>query len=162
MYKTLSANLEKLIAGHKDMLALAEKKRDVIISGQIDGLQALLQEESNLMEQLADLEQERLTCVREMVPTSADAKQVTLSQLLGQMSEQDRDTIQGQMKELLHIIEQLKQENAQNEMLVRDSLSHVQHTLNVLTVSPTEDYLYHPKEQQTEPKGTSGLFDRKA
>lgn len=163
MFKQLSSILGKSLDLHRQILALAEKKREVVISGQLDDLQSLLKEETRLLEQLGEVEQERLECVRQIVPTAGDARQVTLSQLLEQMEERDRQAIQTQMKELLRLIEQLKRENEQNETLVRESLQHVQHTLNVLTTSPADDYLYNPRQQSTTgSKNTSGIFDRKA
>lgn len=161
--KQLSAVLERSIELHRDMLALAERKREVVLSGQIQALQDFLVEETGLLEQLEAVEQERLQCVRQIVPTAEDARHVTLSKLIRQMSEEERRVIQGQMRELLHLVEQLQQENDQNQSLVDESLQHVQHSLDVLMTHPIDDYTYRPQQQaSTGINGSSGLFDRKA
>lgn len=163
MFKQLSTILEKTLRLHRQMLATAEKKREVVISGQIHALQDLMKEESDLIEQLAEVEQERLKCVEQIVPASGEGRQIPLSQLLEQMNEHDRTLIQGQMKELLRLVEQVKRENEQNQTLIQESLQHVRHTLNVLTTHPTDDYLYNPKQQPAAGnQGASGMFDRKA
>lgn len=163
MFKQLSAILDQLIELHRELLTVAEKKRKVVISGQPDALQNLLKEEDALIAKLETVEEERLKCVGQIAPAAKDVRHVTLHQLLEQMDERDRTAIQGQMKQLLQLIEQLKRENELNQTLVHESLQHVQHTLNVLTKHPAEDYLYGPRQQEpAENRESSGIFDRKA
>lgn len=163
MFKQLSTILEKSLQLHQQLLATAEKKREVVISGQVGALQDLLKEETNLIKQLGEVERERLKCVEQIASSAEDGKQIRLSQLLEQMNERDRTVIQRQMKQLLQLVEQVKRENEQNQTLVHQSLQHVQHTLNVLTNHPTDDYVYNPKQQSAAGnQGTSGMFDHKA
>lgn len=163
MFKQLSAILERTRALHEALLSLAQHKREVVISGQIDRLNELLKEEEQLVDQLEKVEEERLACVRKIIPDVGEEQPVTISQLLERMDAHDRNVIQEQMKALLHLVEQLKLANEQNQELVQESLNFTQHTLNVLTANPTEDYLYTPKQSAADANSrTSGLFDRKA
>ena len=64
MLKQLSAILDELIELHRELLAVAEKKRKVVMSGQPpDALQNLLKEEDALIAKLETVEEERLKCV---------------------------------------------------------------------------------------------------
>lgn len=163
MDKPLSAILERSLELHRDMLALAEKKREVVLSGQIQALQNFLEEETQLVEALEAVEQERLQYVQKLVPAADDARQVTVSELIRKMSEEERRVIQGQMRELLRLVEQLQQENDQNQALVDESLQHVRHSLDVLTTHPSDEYTYRPQQQtSTGNRGSSGFFDQKA
>lgn len=163
MFKQLSAILDQLIELHRELLTVAQKKRKVVISGQPDALQNLLKEEDALIAKLETVEEERLKCVGQIAPAAKDVRHVTLQQLLEQTNERERAVIQGQMKRLLQLIEQLKRENELNQTLLRESLQHTRHVLDVITKHPSEDYVYSPKQQPSaENIGASGIFDRKA
>lgn len=163
MFNQLTAVLQALLDVHRQLLRLAERKREVIVAGKLPALQSLVKEETELVEQLKRLEQERTNLVQRMVPASSGERKVTLSQLLEQVDDEKRTRIQRLMKDLLDVIEQLQKENEQNQTLVKESLQYVQQTINVLTANPADDYLYRPKQSSDRTgQGTASMFDQKA
>lgn len=161
MAAQLSAVMARLIHLHRQLLAVADRKREVVISGEIDPLQSLLKEEAGLIDQVQDAEEERLQAMARYVSDAEDVRQVTLSGLVERMAPREREKIREQMEELTALVRQLKRTNEQNETLVDQSLQYVRHTLNVLT-QPADDYVYHPQAHKPQEQMGSGVFDRKA
>jgi hypothetical protein len=153
--------LEELISVQKQLINFAEQKKTVLIERKIDELNKLVQEETKVVKQLNDLENEREKLVKTLLE-----KHPTLS--FSQFVEQIRDAgtrnnLQLQLKTLQQLMGDLQAKNKINERLLKDSMSFVQHMIEQVTKSKQQHFNYQsPLGQQKSPTSSQGFFDTKA
>jgi flagellar biosynthesis/type III secretory pathway chaperone len=153
--------LEELISVQKQLINFADHKKTVLIERKIDELNKLVQEETKVVKQLNDLENEREKLVKTLLE-----KHPTLS--FSQYVEQIRDAgtrnnLQIQLKTLQQLMGDLQAKNKINERLLKDSMSFVQHMIEQVTKSKQQHFNYQsPLGQQKSPTSNQGFFDTKA
>jgi flagellar biosynthesis/type III secretory pathway chaperone len=157
----LIVTLEQLISVQKQLITFAEKKKTVLIERKIDELNKLVQEETKVVKQLNELENERAKLVDSLLE-----KHPTLSFSLFVEQIQDastRENVQKQLKTLQQLMRELQAKNKINERLLKDSMSFVQHMIEQVTKSKQQHFNYQsPLGQQKSPTSSQGFFDTKA
>jgi hypothetical protein len=153
--------LEELISVQKQLINFAEQKKTVLIERKIDELNKLVQEETKVVKQLNDLENEREKLVKtllEKYPT------LSFSQFVEQIQDAGtRNNLQLQLKTLQQLMGDLQAKNKINERLLKDSMSFVQHMIEQVTKSKQQHFNYQsPLGQQKSPTSSQGFFDTKA
>ncbi len=148
--------LENLINLHKALYTLAVQKKDVLIKGDIEALSAITQQEQKLIKALGAAESARIELVKQMFATRglsiADATLLDLVKIVTDPEEKSR--LQSYRDELTRIVSELRQANELNQQLLEQSLSFVNLTLDLLTDTPEDDFIYR---KPTDPAGAAHL-----
>jgi acetyl-CoA carboxylase alpha subunit len=157
----LIVTLEQLISVQKQLINFAEQKKTVLIERKIDELNKLVQEETKVVKQLNELENERMKLVNTLLEKHPT---LSFSQFVEQIQETGtRNNLQLQLKTLQHLMGDLQSKNKINERLLKDSMSFVQHMIEQVTKSKQQHFNYQsPLGQQKSPTNSQGFFDTKA
>jgi hypothetical protein len=157
----LIVTLEQLISVQKQLINFAEQKKTVLIERKIDELNKLVQEETKVVKQLNEFENERMKLVNTLLEKHPT---LSFSQFVEQIQETGtRNNLQLQLKTLQHLMGDLQSKNKINERLLKDSMSFVQHMIEQVTKSKQQHFNYQsPLGQQKSPTNSQGFFDTKA
>lgn len=157
--------MREMTDAHRQLLDIAEHKKDAIIDNQVDKLNQLVNREAKLVKVVAELEQKRLfEMSRYLVgkgyrPNPA----ITVSELAKTVVRIDeKRALLDAQAELAEVLNRLKKANELNQQLVQQSLSFIDYSLDLLTGAPDEDAIYYHPGQQTGSYKRSGLFDTRA
>ena len=149
---------------HKQLLDIAEEKKQVIIKNDVDGLSQLMTKESRLLKQVAEADEERLQAAQEFILEKGIRSQLNLTvteiaRLVFQAEE--RVELIRYKEELTQTIEKLKRVNLQNQQLIQQSLEFVDFSLNMFLGAEDDGFYQHP-DQQHGPSRNKTFFDTKA
>ncbi|MBO4807580.1 MAG: flagellar protein FlgN [Lachnospiraceae bacterium] len=127
--------LEKECSEYEGLLTLSQNKTPVIVSGDLENLQKITDEEQDVVIQVNRLEKKRDVCMNDIASVlNKDVQKMNLSSLITMMD--NRPDEQRQLADvhdkLKNLTEQLKRANAQNEGLIENALELVQFDLNLL------------------------------
>jgi flagellar biosynthesis/type III secretory pathway chaperone len=153
--------LEQLINLQKQLIVFAERKKLVLIERKVDDLNRLVKEESLIVKQLSQLENERVQRVESLMQEHTP---LSFSQFVEQIPDDlTRTNIQLQVKTLQQLIGELQEKNNVNETLLEDSMSFVQYMIDQVTKSKQQHFNYQPPlAQQKLQTSNRGFFDTKA
>ncbi|MDR7073156.1 flagellar protein FlgN [Fictibacillus barbaricus] len=147
----MTSLLERLFKSHEDLLSLGERKTEALKTGDMKALDLLLKEEDIQVKKLQVIEKERLI----------KFANVTVSDVLEQADELEKDKLFSLQEKLVKAYEALKSRNELNQDLLEQSLQYVNMTLSMVqptgepaTYSKTKTNPYNPNH--------SSLFDSKA
>jgi len=126
--------LASMVEAHKRVLELANEKKAVLISGDVKELQTLLSRESASVEELQQLEQQRMRGVAVyMYEKGFQGRSLTLEELLTvEKAPAARFALQAHAKELRHLVQEISELNQTNQQLIETSLSYVQYSIGML------------------------------
>jgi hypothetical protein len=157
----LIVTLEQLISVQKQLITFAEQKKTVLIEREIDELNKLVQEETKVVKQLNELENERAKLVDSLLEKHPT---LSFSQFVEQIQDAGtRENVQKQLKTLQQLMRELQAKNKINERLLKDSMSFVQHMIEQVTKSKQQHFNYQsPLAQQKSQSNSQGFFDTKA
>lgn len=161
MLHLVVTTLEELISVQKQLINFAEQKKNVLIERKIDELNKLVQEETKVVKQLNELENERENLVMTLLE---EHPTLSFSQFVEQIRDAGtRNNLQLQLKTLQQLMGDLQAKNKINERLLKDSMSFVQHMIEQVTKSKQQHFNYQsPLGQQKSPTSSQGFFDTKA
>jgi hypothetical protein len=165
MVKDLIQTLQELTEAHEVLLQLALQKRKLMTeNADIEGLSKVTAKETQQLKGIGQLERRRMDQVEQIVNRLGIPKeQVTANGLLAYLPvTDDRKELNAQRLKLSETIEKLKRENETNRLLIEQSLSYIEHTLDVLTEEPGGDLTYQNPQQQPKAGTNRSFFDRKA
>lgn len=142
--ETLYDLLDNLIQLHRAMYTLAGQKKDVLVKGNIDELVAITRQEQQLIKGVTAAETARQTLVKELSVEKGFALQDgTLAELIKlTTSAEEKARLTSYRDELTRIVTQLRNANELNQQLLKQSLEFVNLTLDLITDTPEEDYIY--------------------
>ena len=163
--KTTLSVMESLEREHEGLLALAERKKDVLIRNDLDALAAIGKEEVAFVHRIERLEAERLAAGRLLaLRTGVQAEQLTPDNLLP-LAEgpEEAERLKGLTARLRDLLGRLKQTNDLNRKLIEQSLQFVQTTVEILTESPVvPTYGGSGETRNPYESGRTSFFDSKA
>lgn len=143
--------LERLYKSHEDLLALGERKTEVLKAGDMKELDVLLKEEDLQVKKLQNIEKERLL----------KFANVTLEDVLGGAVEPEKEKLLYLQERLISIYEALKDRNQLNQQLLEQSLQYVNMSLSLIQPQNEPDlYSKHHADEYT--ANSISLFDSKA
>lgn len=153
--------LDELISIQKQLIRYAERKQTVLIERKVDELTELVKEETKLVKQLSQLEDERQLLVADVLEEHPG---LTFSQFAEQIpDEQVRQELHLQLKTLQMLLTELQAKNKSNEKILEDSMSFVQHMITQVTKSKQQQFNYQSPAGQQKPQTTNqGFFDTRA
>ncbi|WP_434749186.1 flagellar protein FlgN [Paenibacillus amylolyticus] len=161
----LIAVLEQMEQSHRDMLALCQVKREVIVKNDVDQLIAIMNKESKFMKQQEPLDTERLHAVHELLQERGIKSMLNLniteiSKLI--FDPADKQRLFEVQKKLAGTLQELKDINQLNQKLIEQSLMFIDLSMDMFASRPEQDATYqHPADKQGNP-GRIGLFDTRA
>lgn len=126
--------LETMVDAHKKVLDVAKAKKNILISGEVQELQTSLTRESTLVEEIQQLEQQRMQYVQiYLTEKGVQGNSFTLEELIGFETDPGaRDRLQSQAKVLRGLIQEISTLNETNKKLIETSLSYVQYSIGML------------------------------
>ena len=132
--KQVIQTLASMVDAHKRVLELANQKKSILISGDVKELQTLLTHESAAVEELQQLEQQRMEWVAAyMGEKGVQGEFFTLEELLTIVQVPAvRNALQAQAKELRSLVQKISELNQTNQQLIETSLAYVQYSIGML------------------------------
>ncbi len=120
---------------YKELLHMANSKKDVIINGNLLGLQQITNDEQMLAGQILRLDKKRTEIISDIaLVTVIDEEELNLTRLIGLVKGKPQELQIKHIKdEMTEVIFKLKDVNSQNEMLINQSLELFDYTMNVLS-----------------------------
>lgn len=161
MLDLVVTTLEELINIQKQLIHYTERKKTVLIERNVDELNQIVQEETKLVKQLSQLENERKELVESVLQNHPSLPFYQFVETLS--DEVTRRKLTSQLKTLQQITLELQSKNYVNEQLLKDSLSFVHHMIGQVTHSKQQNFNYQSPLRQQKPQTSSrGFFDTKA
>ncbi|MCM3731589.1 flagellar protein FlgN [Fictibacillus nanhaiensis] len=147
----MTSLLERLLTSHEELLALGERKTEVLKLGDMKALDVLLKEEDLQVKKLQLIEKERML----------KFTNVTLGDVLEQADEADKVKLLHLQDQLIQTYEALKSRNELNQELLEQSLQYVNMSLSMVQPQ-SEPSTYSNTKKNPYANQSSSLFDSKA
>ncbi|VDN48530.1 conserved protein of unknown function [Petrocella atlantisensis] len=158
--------LEEETGCYRLLLEVANNKKDVIINGDLPGLQELTKQEQELAGLLLRLEKKRISIIEDIcLVTNKAPGEMTIARLIelleGQKEEQGK--LISVTQHLTQVLEPLREMNKINEQLIGQSLEFVEFTMNAIQSSkePITSASYKPKGKGYQQANNTNFFDAK-
>lgn len=125
--------LETMIEVHSRLLEVANEKRNILVSGETHGLQALVNKESLYIDEIQKLEEERKQQVQDyMENQGVTGETFTLDELIQVIkAPTDQVALQTIAKKLRSFVQELSHVNESNQQLIQTSLSFLQYSIGM-------------------------------
>jgi flagellar biosynthesis/type III secretory pathway chaperone len=166
MLNVLIEVLQDMAAVNRELLQVADQKREVLIERNITELDRLVKIEAVLVKKLVKLEEDRLFQVEEYVKRShLSFENLTFSALVETIQdEKERTELQSLIQQLTNETALLKERNALNERLIKDSLTFVNYMVDQMTAKSKQNLNYQHPTSRVQNQSSSGrsFFDTKA
>lgn len=158
--------LNEMVTAHQGLLQLAKKKKETLISGSIHELASIVQEESESIAKITELDRRRNECVDDFLKHKGIVPEpMALSDMMKLVEDEEtKESLEETGYRLREVVSELKELNTLNQQLLEQSLSYVNFSLDMLTESPDQDMTYSDQK----PGGGKGagssrrFFDTKA
>lgn len=163
--KPLLSVVESMLREHEQLLALAKRKKDVLIKGDMQALNDMVKDETAFVHRIERLEAERLGAGRLIaIRLGIPVEQLTAEKVSALAETPEESDRMLQLTDgLRDVIAQLKQVNDLNKQLIEQSLQFVQNSIEVLTESPVvPTYGGRGETNSPYPSGRTSYFDSKA
>lgn len=127
--------LDKENAEYEKLVDLAESKTSVIVAGDIEGLEKIMEDEQEIVGRIQKLEKQRnkfLADIANVVNRDVKTlKLIDLIQMLDKMPDQQK-LLEGTQKRLRDTIDRLKALNDKNQLLLAEKMDMVEFNLNMI------------------------------
>jgi vacuolar-type H+-ATPase subunit I/STV1 len=147
---------------HLELLQLGKTKRTVLIQNEVDKLAEIVQQESQLVRSISEVEKgwrdaaKAVFAEKGLMPES----EPTVSDLLPLIdNEKDQHELEQARNELMATMEELKQVHTLNQQLIEQSLAMIEYTIELIAGAPEEITYQHPNDHRS-PERRS-VFDRR-
>jgi flagellar biosynthesis/type III secretory pathway chaperone len=147
----MTSLLERLLKSHEDLLALGDRKTEVLKLGDMKALDVLLKEEDFQVKKLQIIEKERML----------KFANVTLGDMLNQAENPEKERLLHLQDQLVQAYEALKSRNEFNQQLLEQSLQYVNMSLS-LVQPQSEPATYSNTKKNPYNTSSASLFDSKA
>ncbi len=159
--------LKKENVEYKKVLAYATDKTSIIVKGDVPALQALMEKEQVIIDDIAVLEKKRVEVTKDIANVlNRDEKDMTVSKLIDLLNGQkkEQEALKNAHRELKRTVDKLIVVNDTNKVLINDTLNILDFEINLykgLKMAP-QTANYSKGTGYCEPYGTiSGGFDTK-
>lgn len=163
--------MDDLVEQHQELLKLGYRKKESLISGTIDELARIVQEEGRIVRSVSKLEDERQKTVGLFLQSSGlSLEDATMSHVIQFVTNsKEKKRLLEIQERLTQTIQELQQLNQLNQQLLEQSLDFVNHSIQLITETPDQNMIYKkPNQKRTgqdmqQNQGSSrGFFDAKA
>jgi len=156
--KELLILLDILIAHHRELLSVEQKKMNAVINQNWYELEKLLNHSRLILKDIDKAEKIRLDLVEKIT----GFKETSLSQLKEKISTSNRKKLVKSGELLKKVMEEIKELNARVENLLQSSLEIIDFSISLFSGSDSKTYSGTGREKKDEGKHTSLIFDIKA
>jgi flagellar biosynthesis/type III secretory pathway chaperone len=150
----LTVSLQTLAGLHVALLDTAKKKQQILISGEVNPLLAILSEEAKLVKKIKEAEEVR---------TALFGEQPSLDDFIAKQQDgaekEELISLHQKLKELLEDIEQV---NGTNQQLIQQSLTFTNFMIEQMLPKSSDAGVYSAKANSKEQSDSVRLFDAKA
>ncbi len=162
LLQNLSETLCMMINTYNDIFQTAQEKKDHIISGDIDKLESVIYQERNLAESILLLEEKRRYIMRSINHSLGNNSLTKLSELIEQIKDPYKSTLNEQYNNILQIIMKVEEINKTNTSLTKYSLEYVNKFIKSICSESLNDSTYHHSGKLNEPVLHTVLFETNA
>jgi len=123
---------------YEELLALSQKKTPIIVSGNLEVLEKITDEEQEVVSRIANLEHQREEVTADIANVlNKDVKTLTLTNLIEMLDNRpaERNALAEAHDSLRAVVRDLKKVNEQNEELLRNALEMVEFEMNLIQAS---------------------------
>jgi flagellar biosynthesis/type III secretory pathway chaperone len=157
-------SLVKLNDAHLILLETAEDKKRSILENDMDALNRIVAKENKMMKNIIELERLRTAAVDEFLKQRgfAATQSMTISTLIRMVVKaEEKQALSNAQSTLSDTLQKLKQLNAINQQLIKQSLEFIEYSIDLLSGSSEQEITYSNQPQHSKGYGP-GLFDTKA
>lgn len=134
---------DKITHFYGEILEICKRKQSYIVANDINGLEALLQRESNLLETIIILEKKRLTLQKSLVETcDIKERKLTIQDLLVMLDEPHREHLSTTYSLISRTINELKELNQINRSLTNYCLDLTNKTIELFCAGSFHGTIY--------------------
>jgi len=128
--------LDEQTERYKEILGLANEKRDVIIANDIDELQKITHLENLVISQTQKLERKRMSLVTDMAIALGQKDELTLANIIELMDGQgEQQSLKEARDRIKAVLDELSEVNNQNGILIQNALEYIEYTTNLMQSS---------------------------
>lgn len=161
----LFENLDNLLKLHQALYTLAVEKKAVLIKGDIHQLTDITHTEQKLIKAVQATETQRIALVQQLYRENGiSLSDGTLEELIKiWRGLEEKNRLKHYREELIRIVTELRRANELNQQLLEQSLSFVNLSLELITDTPEDDFIYqHPSNYGPTMQTTRSFFNKKA
>lgn len=134
LMENLLSILDRENSEYEHLIELSTAKRQIIIDGNIPGLEEITGQEQDITSNIKNLENKRREVINDMaIVLSKDAKDLTLTNMIAFLNKQpkEQEKLQNIQERLKGTIERMVEINQQNEELLQQALEMVEFDLTL-------------------------------
>ncbi len=134
LMENLLSILDRENSEYEHLIELSTAKRQIIIDGNIPGLEEITGQEQDITSNIKNLENKRREVINDMaIVLSKDAKDLTLTNMIAFLNKQpkEQEKLREIQERLKGTIEQMVEINQQNEALLQQALEMVEFDLTL-------------------------------
>ena len=135
LMEELIITLENEAGEYQRLLDLSLRKTPVIVSGDLEALASITNEEQLALTSLSHVDKKREECMKDIANVvNKDVNTIKLTDLINMLAQRphEQNRLAAVHDRLSEIVAQVKRSNEQNKMLIESSLEMVQFDLNVI------------------------------
>lgn len=139
------APMKTMLDLHRTLLETSEGKRQAILGNQVSELAGWVNKETRLMKQVSEAQKQWRTAImqflvgRGMMPRSS----ITLDEIAELVEpEETRIALLDLQRQLMDLLLELKERNANNQQLIEKSLDYVNYSLDLVYGASGQDVVY--------------------
>jgi flagellar biosynthesis/type III secretory pathway chaperone len=154
----------KLQEAHDALLDLANEKTRVLVRGEVDQLNQIVNKENKWIRAISEADQQRAQAVSEYLLARGyhPNPRISVSDLIKIIFKaEEKQALADAQKSLLTTIEKLRERNTLNQQMIQQSLAFVDYTLDLVLGPPDDEAVYQNPMQQRN-GNRPGVFDTKA
>lgn len=146
------------------LLETANEKTPVLVEGDVDRLNAIVQKERKLIARAEQLEQQRiLETHRHFVSLGYISRMNTLREVIQSVNQPElKQKLIDQQRELSALLEELRRVNDLNQQLIRQALAFIDYSISLAVDDPAEDIVYQHPQKNPGGAARNGVFDKRA
>lgn len=161
IFKELIDVLDQEIDIYNNIFKLSKDKTGIIVEGNVDELEKMVQEEQKLIIKVAQMENQRDIIIYKISKNLAlKADEITLSTLIDNTEGAIRDKLKDRQQGLKKLVYELKECNNINSKLIKNSLDYIDFSINLIAAAGSQDNNYGMDAEKSSVKSKS-KFDLK-
>lgn len=149
--------LDEEVVVYSKLLKNLDEKTQVLVNGDIKKLDEITKEEQSITETLVKLENLREKVIFN-IAHKKEKSELDVSQILEFIEGQEKEILEEKRNKLVNILENIKEKNALNSRLIKDSLDYI--NLNIDLFTNRDSNLTYGKDKKNEQ--TASFFNKQA
>ncbi len=139
-WSELSSMMDELKKQYVKFIGVIKKKEKALIKGNSKVVRKVIKEEEKFINQLEELENERLKATAACLPDKEE--QPTLRDVLEAAPDEEREALEQSAIELMETLNEVAIANRSNAELIDESLKYIDYNVNLLSSDRTRDNMY--------------------